>query len=292
MAKRKLTAEETFNLRQTLHVAVLDALISSRRWEPGDLVFQGGTSLHLAHGSPRYSEDLDFLVDQSLQLDQLAKRVAAKLQDSPWLPNDSSLQVARERLEDNPASFIIAVSGDRLIGSVRVKVEMWQSDRQTLQSLSATVMPVSARVKIGTGGVPFVTYVPTSSPPDIYADKIFALGARAYLKPRDVFDIYWLKSQPSFSHATRESMVMRLATYPNTPASQWLQKAQQRRTELFAAGPLIKNDLLRWLPSSWPLTDDMVAKYVDASVSALDEGIALITTIAPPENGDAEIAGP
>lgn len=61
MPKRQISASEAFDLRQALHVATLDALMASRRWEPGDLVFQGGTSLHLAHGSPRFSEDLDFL---------------------------------------------------------------------------------------------------------------------------------------------------------------------------------------------------------------------------------------
>jgi hypothetical protein len=50
MPKRHLTAAEAFDLRQALHVATLDALMASRRWEPGDLAFQGGTSLHLVHG--------------------------------------------------------------------------------------------------------------------------------------------------------------------------------------------------------------------------------------------------
>ena len=50
MPKRHLTPTEAFDLRQALHMATLDALMSSRRWEPGDLVFRGGTSLHLVYG--------------------------------------------------------------------------------------------------------------------------------------------------------------------------------------------------------------------------------------------------
>lgn len=72
MPKRHLTAAEAFDLRQALHVATLDALMASRRWEPGDLAFQGGTSLHLVHGSPRFSEDLDFLVNSSLKLNSIS----------------------------------------------------------------------------------------------------------------------------------------------------------------------------------------------------------------------------
>ncbi len=80
MPKRRLTPTEAFDLRQALHVATLDALMASRRWEPADLAFQGGASLHLAHGSPRYSEDLHFLVDASLNLQALADQ----LKDSGW----------------------------------------------------------------------------------------------------------------------------------------------------------------------------------------------------------------
>lgn len=35
------------------------------------LVFQGGTSLRLCHGSPRYSEDLDFAGGTSFDMDTL-----------------------------------------------------------------------------------------------------------------------------------------------------------------------------------------------------------------------------
>ena len=56
MKKRPIAANEHSELRQTLQVATLDALMSARRWEPGDLAFQGGTSLHLAYGSPRFQK--------------------------------------------------------------------------------------------------------------------------------------------------------------------------------------------------------------------------------------------
>jgi hypothetical protein len=90
MAKRQLTASEAFGLRQALHVATLDALMASRRWEPGDLIFQGGTSLHLTHGSPRYSEDLDFLVNSSLKLGAIGDAIQARLAGtaSPVISSD------------------------------------------------------------------------------------------------------------------------------------------------------------------------------------------------------------
>ena len=70
---------DAFDLRQALHVATWDASMAARRWEPGDLVFQGGTCLHLAHGSPRFSEDLDFLINARLKLDSLSEAVQAMI---------------------------------------------------------------------------------------------------------------------------------------------------------------------------------------------------------------------
>lgn len=72
--KRTLSSQEEAQLRDVLQTATLAALMNSRRWEPGDIAFQGGTSLHLAHGSARFSEDLDFLVRGGLSLKGLLIR--------------------------------------------------------------------------------------------------------------------------------------------------------------------------------------------------------------------------
>lgn len=45
-------------LREYLQYKVLDAVFTSR--EGQKLVFMGGTAIHIAHGLPRFSEDLDF----------------------------------------------------------------------------------------------------------------------------------------------------------------------------------------------------------------------------------------
>jgi Nucleotidyl transferase AbiEii toxin, Type IV TA system len=68
LPKRVLLPQEQALLRETLQMSAISALMNARRWEPGDIVFQGGTSLHLAHGSARFSEDLDFMVRDDLPL--------------------------------------------------------------------------------------------------------------------------------------------------------------------------------------------------------------------------------
>ena len=63
MAAQIVSAEGMGNLlpvveKELLHYRILDAMM--REGFFSSLVFQGGTSLRLCHGSPRYSEDLDF----------------------------------------------------------------------------------------------------------------------------------------------------------------------------------------------------------------------------------------
>lgn len=277
MAKRKLTAGEEFELRQALHVAVLDALMAARRWQPGELIFQGGTSLHLAHSSPRFSEDLDFLVNENLNLRALDRAMQSCLSTLSWLPPDMTLIVSAAKDAHNPHSFVVKLAGDEVIGGVRVKVELWQTPADAMSPVGVSIVPV--RIVQGPAAG-MQTFVPVATLTEIYVDKVFALGARPYLKPRDVFDLDWIERQSGASYAcSAGDLRVRLATYPNETPACWLEKAETRRVELQAAGAEIMADLRRWLPSSWPLSEDSVASMIATATHALDQGVDLMQEI-------------
>jgi hypothetical protein len=153
MAKRTLGQREAEQLRLALQFAALDALMGSRRWQPGELVFQGGTSLHLVHGSPRFSESLDFLVLKDLRLNRLATQLRAQLGELPWAPPDLQLSVKPARDDArNSYSLAVILSGPEVIGSVRVNLEIWRTPAETLEPLSVqtsstapTLQPTMAR---------------------------------------------------------------------------------------------------------------------------------------------------
>jgi predicted nucleotidyltransferase component of viral defense system len=290
MPKRHLTSTEAFDLRQALHVATLDALMASRRWEPGDLVFQGGTSLHLAHGSPRYSEDLDFLVNSSLNLQSLAKAVAARLEGASWLlPDGAKLTVSKAKDARNPHTFVVAIGGPDLIGAVRVKVELWRVKESALTAVSTMITPVRLLHGAASG---LQTFVPTAELPEIYVDKVFALGARPYLKARDVFDLHWLAAHGISGVCTTENLRVRLQTYPDETAAAWLTKAQARHRDLASSTAVVARDLKRWLPSTWPLTEAAVQSMIQTATQALDEGMRVMRQIdtkdEPPEPKGAD----
>jgi hypothetical protein len=277
MSKTHLTAAQVSEVRQALQVATLEALLASRRWQPGELVFQGGTSLHLAHGSPRFSEDLDFLVQSALKLDALAAGVQQRLAGTPWLPAGTALTVSKAKDGHNPHAFVVTVGGEAVIGAVRVKVELWQADKAAIEPLRVSVIPVRLASGPAAGAQAFV---PTADRREIFVDKVFALGARPYLKPRDVFDLHWIQAREPAFECTVGDLCLRLATYPGETPEGWLMKAQERLEALPAHAEAVSRDLKRWLPSTWPIDSHVAAEMIDVSAAALRQGIAQMRLIA------------
>lgn len=198
------------------------------------------------------------------------------LEGTSWLPADTRLTVSKAKDGRNPHSFIVSIGGPDVIGAVRVKVEMWQAKEEVLSSVKAVVAPVKLARGPASG---MQTFVPTSDLPEIYADKVFALAARPYLKPRDVFDLHWLGTHGGLRKCSANALRVRLATYPNVTPSAWINKALSRRMELLEAGEAIITDLKRWLPSSWLLTEASAKDMATTAVLAIEQGIQVMREI-------------
>lgn len=282
MSKSVISAFELDALRRMLQVATLDALMSTRRWAPGDVVFRGGTSLHLVHGSPCFSDDLDFLVRNDLDLTQLGTKVYKRLEGISWIPAGKAITVSRAKEARNPHSFVVSVLGPSVIHSVKVKVELWRTPAAVLNAVETHVSPV--RLPSGPGaGVQ--AFVPSLDLGEIYADKVFAIAARPVLKPRGVFDLHWLIRNARQGTCSVDAMRVRLESYPRQSPMGWLASAHARREELLNAGARIARDLRRWLPSSWPLDAAIVKAMIEDSVTALDQGISAMKELEDHEGG-------
>ena len=279
-AKRTLSTPDQQRLRAVLQTATLSALMDSRRWQPGEIAFQGGTSLHLAHGSARFSEDLDFLVRGGLSMTGLATQVQRKLRLPPGIPADLQLAVTSGKDEHNPHVFYVTLSGPTVLGSVKVKIELWQADGAALKSLRLKVSTLTS-----TAGQAFV---PTLTLDEIFADKVYALGARKRIKARDIFDLWWLVDKKTAA-VSLEALRTRLAIYPMPggaadTAKAWLANANLRLADLKAptAASVISKDLKRWLPSSWPMSEAAALKMITLATVQLKAGIKTMQTIARP----------
>lgn len=269
-------------LRDDLQRATVAALVGSRRWQPGELAFQGGTCLHLVHGSARFSEDLDFLVRGGLSLAALANQVAARLDPGPRVPAGLQVSVRPSREDRNPHAFDVVLSGPDVLGSVRVKVELWQAPQEVLRQLQVVVRPLA-------GPAGLQTSVPSLPLAEILADKVYAFGARDRLKPRDLYDLHWLAQdgQPRpegvAAPLLTAALLTRLRIYPQPggelgTARWWAERASQRCEQMAApAQPrLVSEDLRRWLPAGVPMDEDIAKRMLEHAQGLLHQGVAMV----------------
>jgi predicted nucleotidyltransferase component of viral defense system len=277
-SKRTLSAPDQQRLRAILQTATLAALMDSRRWQPGEIAFQGGTSLHLAHGSARFSEDLDFMVRGGLSMTGLAAQVQRKIRLPPEIPADLQVSVSSGKEPHNPHIFYVTLSGPTVLGSVKVKIELWQTDAAALKSLNLKVSTLTTNAG--------QAFVPTLTLEEIFADKVYALGARKRIKARDVFDLWWLADKKVFP-VPLQAMRTRLAIYPVQggaagTAKAWLASAELRLVDLKApsCASIIAKDLKRWLPSSWPMDEAAALQMIHLSIALLEAGMRTMQTIA------------
>jgi len=152
------------------------------------LGFQGGTCLRLVHGGHRYSEDLDFVsVDladgESNRLISSAARSAGSRLAVVLGPGERTLDEGKTGDAGKVRTwwFRYRRQGEREV--LRVKLELGRYPAHDLSPLA--VRPTA---------LPFVPHalVMACSPRELLADKINALAQRAYVKGRDLYDIWFL----------------------------------------------------------------------------------------------------
>ena len=178
--------------KEILHLDVLDILHSKGFLHK--LTFIGGTALRLCYGSNRLSEDLDFTggchfkpSDFDGLAEELQENIAAKY----------GLHVtAREPEPKTPG-------GDTSTWKVTLETHPGRPDRPSQKmhidvsaydSLQVVKRPVMNHYDIQSpiSGLP----IPVQSLEEIFADKMVAFAFRERrIKPRDVWDIIWLKQK-------------------------------------------------------------------------------------------------
>jgi predicted nucleotidyltransferase component of viral defense system len=172
---RELRIDVTQVVRESWELILLKGLFDSPYGR--DLIFKGGTALRLAHGSPRFSEDLDF----SLIHDRLKNKFQGWVEKiiAPFP------ELALTDLEEKRNTYLaeIKVTQGYLPLPFRVKVEISRREIKDYQwKLQILSSPVSTVQALGQVGVL----------EQIYRDKVSCLKDRA--KPKDLFD-FWYISQ-------------------------------------------------------------------------------------------------
>lgn len=155
----------------------------------GVALFQGGTSLRILHGLPRFSEDLDFLLrepdasfDWSPYLSALVEIFAEFGLKLEALPKDRMDKAVREAVlkDDSIANQLdLSFPGAGRAKTIRVKLEIdTNPPRGSGEATTFLDFPADYEVR-------------HQDLASNFALKIHALLCRPYLKGRDWFDFSW-----------------------------------------------------------------------------------------------------
>lgn len=180
---------------QAAHVMFLDSLMREVEWTPDEMAFHGGTNLHLSWNSPRYSEDLDFLLSREAKNVARVVTNATKHVQTRFRRFDPQFSVQvkdRTKDEDRMQVFALTISHPRVVGSTMVKAEFWKAEAIYLQNY-----PTEFKTPIASGDLAgSISYpVPAAKLSTAYADKLVAFATRPHLKWRDIFDLWWIGTQ-------------------------------------------------------------------------------------------------
>ena len=194
--------QEEQALKETLQEVALYALWRSGFFEIA--AFQGGTSLRILHGLPRFSEDLDFILlkpDPAFEWSHYFKSLTDVLQQFGVrceLTDRSRMDksVRQALLKDNSIGRQLDLSFFDANNPRKLKVKL-EID---------TTPPAGTDTSWHFLDFPMDFEVCAQDLPSNYALKLHALLCRPYLKGRDWFDFAWYckqKIRPNLTHLAR-----------------------------------------------------------------------------------------
>ncbi len=162
-------------IREYFELLVLNEL-SNRTWSKS-LVFKGGTALRLAYGSPRFSDDLDFSLVDTVRKDKLftfaketSNKYDLKIRDN-WEKRHTMLVEFQIHQPYLPQAF-------------RLKIEISKRKSHTLHyELKLLKSPAA----------PFEVLFNVQTLDSMAADKLQSLSERS--EPRDLFDLWYISKK-------------------------------------------------------------------------------------------------
>jgi predicted nucleotidyltransferase component of viral defense system len=256
MVKHGIPGEMEQNLvKEAIHLHLLSALSDAGVLR--HVVFQGGSALHLCYGGERYSEDLDFVCGKAgayvdkIEFDRLVREALETTKKS--LHRDFNIDPNQIALKQ--PSHPMAIKNDS------VSVAAWQ----IVVPIVPTPKSPKSRIKIEFANVPSYDSGPNvaratqglvqiqdvilaaESANEILADKAVALTARAALKYRDVWDVWYLVNKLD-AQADREIVTRKFADYGTSDVEA---KAKQRRDDLAKSSTAksFLDEMSRFLPA-------------------------------------------
>ncbi|WP_070154721.1 nucleotidyl transferase AbiEii/AbiGii toxin family protein [Sphingobium phenoxybenzoativorans] len=152
-------------------------------------LFQGGTSLRILHGLPRFSEDLDFLLrapDAAFRwspyltaLVEIFAQFGLKLEAQPKEKMDRAVREAVLKNDSIASQLNLRFAGSNSARAIKIKLEI-DTNPPAGSGEATTFLDFPADYEVRHQDLP-----------SNFALKVHALLCRPYLKGRDWFDFSW-----------------------------------------------------------------------------------------------------
>ena len=235
--------------KELLHYDILFALERENLLK--SLVFQGGTSLRLCHGSHSYSEDLDFVGGRDFssgQLREIAGTVTHYLGDRYGLeiaikaPREMRNAPGHQGFNVDRWQVSVVTSPDRPdLPRQRIKFEV-----ANIPSHDAELLPLQRNYDfLPTGYEDILVRVETRR--EILADKLisFPVTLDSHVRHRDIWDMQWLRQ--GRAEIAPDLIRAKIADYRIENYEQALDQAIERASEVVHAAPF-QDEMARFLP--------------------------------------------
>jgi len=246
--------EKRVRRSEQLQLLLLDNLYARTGSEK--ILFQGGTALRWVYGGMRFSEDLDFVTQlkrneiESIITSAHEKVVHACI--AQFGPGSAERQIKGSRKSAYKAMFVFRPEAQRERIAVRMEFEMLaqgkapECERYVLRDLPQ----VAGLVTSGQLILPYSSSVIlVETPEEVLSDKVRALFERAYLKGRDIYDIWWIVTQmgvkPNWSVTEKKLSMYEAPFVPERKSDFFLSKASW--DEIIQA---LDADLARFIPQN------------------------------------------
>jgi len=184
--------------KELLHYDILFAL--DKEGFLDNLTFQGGTSLRLCYGAPRFSEDLDFTGGYDFSTTDLMNMKNCiehyighryGLDVSVKNPKDMTTQTKSKELKVNKWQIRVVTSPERK----DIPKQMIKIDVINIPSYTHEPQSIKQHYEFLPDGYSD-TLIMVETLDEILADKlIWFVNCRAYVRHRDIWDMHWLKQQ-------------------------------------------------------------------------------------------------
>lgn len=283
MSKIVFNQDQQLDLMQRLQLLLLDAVMSSGNWKHDEIRFQGGTSLSLVHGSPRFSEDLDFIIVTDKGLSRMIAAAQTRMTNTlrALLPGAEVKFGGRDedpesRDAKNPRTFNMNVSHPNWYRTVKIKLEFWLADPEAVAQYESGIKTARILSSVVQGNPLRATIAPvfvnTATLDEIVVDKLHALVSRNRMKHRDVFDLWWLKEQgnANWSECLTARYEHHQKMYSDAPLLQELPArllAKSDEIKAMVGRKEFSGDLAKWLGNGAGLSTQQSADTIATSVS-------------------------